>query len=515
MKKIRRFFDKINIYGLDFHLRYKKEKKYSTIFDVFLSLIFIFILLFLSYSYLKNIFIFSDFTIVTNSIQLKGKTSIDLSNIPIIFGIADYRGKGFGFNEQYINANLYKTNHEFSIKNKKVNRTQIKIKLEKCKKENLLEYFYDNVKKSFNISNFLCISKGQNLTIAGKYGDTFNWFDILEFHIKRCENTTELSICKNDEEINSYLANSYINVIYLSYFVDHFNKSNPVNYAIESSLFIMSLHSVKKYFYYFTPTKYKSENGLIFNNVKTYNFYEYKKTLLDYNEKEENSYFSSKTLMEIIFTVYPHEINYNRRYIKLQEVLGDIGGCIDILFGIFKIISSYFSEKSFLIEISNTFFNQNKISKFNKSVNNNLKKENTLKEKYSYTKNLITINNNSMKISCDDSINKLNNLDNKLNLINNFVKKNSININHKKSTSIISFKGKNKTKFTYSIIDYCMPFYLMKKISHKQLYYCYENILKKYMSIEVMIPILERSSNNLIGDKYNFYFKTDSFLEIK
>ena len=55
----------------------------------------------------------------------------------------------------------------------------------------------------------------------------------------------------------------------------------------------------------------------------------------------------------------------------------------------------------------------------------------------------------------------------------------------------------------------------MKKISHKQLYYCYENILKKYMSIEVMIPILERSSNNLIGDKYNFYFKTDSFLEIK
>ena len=100
MKKIRRLFEKINIYGLDFHLLYKKEANYSTLFDIFLSLIFIFIFLFLSYSYLKNVFISSEFTIVTNSIQLKGKTSIDLSNIPIIFGIADYRGKGFGFNKR-------------------------------------------------------------------------------------------------------------------------------------------------------------------------------------------------------------------------------------------------------------------------------------------------------------------------------------------------------------------------------------------------------------------------------
>ena len=520
MKKMRKFFHKLNIYGLDFHLLYKKETNYSTLFDILLNLIFLFIFLFLSYSYLKNIFISSEFTIVTNTIQLKGKTSIDLSNTPIMFGISNYTGRAISFNNKYINVNLYKTNHEFSIINRRMNRTQININLEQCTKDNLLGYFYDNIKERLNISNFLCISKGQNLTIAGKYGDILNWFDILEFHISKCVNKTELSICKSDEEINSYLSNSYINVLYLSYFVDHLNKSHPVNYAIESHLFMMSLNSVKRYFYYISPTKYKSENGLIFNSEKTYDFFEYKNTILDYVEKEEHFGFSSTTLFEMFFTVDPKEINYSRKYIKLQEALGDIGGCIDIIFSIFKVISSYFSEKSFVIEISNNFFNQNKISKFKnfQKIFNELKTDNSLKENYSFTKNMKAFNNRNytLKISLDDSINKLSNINNKKNLCNNFIAKSTTNLNRIKMSNN-SFKTTITQKFTYSIFDYCMPFYFMKKMKHKELIYCYEDILKKYMSIEVMIPILERSNNNLMGNekRQSFYFKTDSFLAIK
>ena len=519
MKKIRRLFEKINIYGLDFHLLYKKEANYSTLFDILLSLIFIFIFLFLSYSYLKNIFISSEFTIVTNSIQLKGKTAIDLSNTSIMFGIANYTGKNINFNKEYINFNLYKTNHEFSVINKRMNRTKINITLEKCTKENMVGYFYDNIKGSFNISNFLCIKKGQNLTIAGKYGDIFNWFDILEFHISKCENKTGLSICKSNEEIDNLLDNTYVNIIYLSYFVDHFNKTHPINYGIESNLFMLSLSSVKRYFYYFAPTKYKSENGLIFNNEKTYNFFEYKKTVLDYIDNEKHFDFSSKTLIEIFFTVDPQEINYSRKYIKLQEALGDIGGCIDIIFNIFNVISSYFSEKSFLIEISNNFINKNKISNFIKNIKKNGNKlniGNTLKEQNSFTKNMIN-NNNSMKISLDNSINNMDIINNKKYLQNNFINNNVINYNNLKISSVSNLTSQMQNKkLIYSIIDYCIPFYFMKKMKHKELIYCYEDILKKYMSIEVMIPILERANNNFfgIGNKNSFYFKTNSFLGI-
>jgi hypothetical protein len=53
----------------------------------------------------------------------------------------------------------------------------------------------------------------------------------------------------------------------------------------------------------------------------------------------------------------------------------------------------------------------------------------------------------------------------------------------------------------------------MKKMNHKDIIYCYEKIFKKYMSIDVMIPLLERMSMNMeIANKSNFYFKFNSIL---
>ena len=68
--KFHKLFEPINIYGLDFQLRYKKEKMYYTNFDILLSLIFLGLFLFVCIIYLKNIINKNDFTIVTNKIQL-------------------------------------------------------------------------------------------------------------------------------------------------------------------------------------------------------------------------------------------------------------------------------------------------------------------------------------------------------------------------------------------------------------------------------------------------------------
>ena len=63
-------------------------------------------------------------------------------------------------------------------------------------------------------------------------------------------------------------------------------------------------------------------------------------------------------------------------------------------------------------------------------------------------------------------------------------------------------------------MDYCLPFSLMKKMNHKDIIYYYEKLLKKYISLEVMIPLLERISKIIdIKNKSNFYFKFDSFFE--
>ena len=520
--KFHKMFEPINIYGLDFQLRYKKEKMYYTNLDILLSLIFLGLFLFVCIIYLKNIINKNDFTIVTNKIQLNKKNEINFSDNPIIFGIFNSQGENIDFDNTYINANLYKNNYNY-INNNQINKTQNKINLEICSENNLPSFFLNKVNSRLNISKFLCFTKGQNITISGYYGDFFNLFDILEFHLSKCYNSTN---CKSEEEINSHLNNTNLYIIYLSHFIDHYSTNYPINNMITGYNFINSLNSIKRYYFYFSNSKYISDNGLVFSEEKIYNFLEYKETIVDYFEPKANSLLSSKTFLNIAFTIYPYQIIYSRKYIKLQDVLGNIGGCSDILFVFFKLISLYFSERSFLIEISNTFVNKKKLYKYYK---NNINIPNSLKEKTKVDTNkfqtIVSKSNINLKLYQSESKNKVNSNSNSFfenenkkklshnsrkNNFNLLFKNNFLNSNENDNTIIV--KDKNfQREFSYSIFDHCLPFFLMKKINHKDIIQCYENILKKYLSIEVIIPILERINDNITQDKNkkSFFFKAD------
>ena len=73
LNKIYNLIEKMNIYGLNFHLLYKKEQTYSTLLDIILSIVSYLILLFISILYFKDIYNKTGFSIITNSIQLEGK----------------------------------------------------------------------------------------------------------------------------------------------------------------------------------------------------------------------------------------------------------------------------------------------------------------------------------------------------------------------------------------------------------------------------------------------------------
>ena len=69
-QKMKNIFGEINIYGLDFNLLYRKEKTYSTLFDSFLSLIYLSLLVIVSIIYFSEIINNKQFSLVTNTIKL-------------------------------------------------------------------------------------------------------------------------------------------------------------------------------------------------------------------------------------------------------------------------------------------------------------------------------------------------------------------------------------------------------------------------------------------------------------
>ena len=167
----------ITLFGLDFHLLYKKEKKYSTNFDICLSFLFLIFFISISIIYIKELLDTSNMTVIRNDIPIKNKEAIDLSFNPIIIEFSNASRLRDNLDNSYISMKIYKVQH--NIINYRLVRIQDELEYEICNISN----FPKNFSHSFQISNnSYCLKKGQNLTIAGRYGDFAYGFDIIEIH---------------------------------------------------------------------------------------------------------------------------------------------------------------------------------------------------------------------------------------------------------------------------------------------------------------------------------------------
>ena len=142
----------------------------------------------------------------------------------------------------------------------------------------------------------LCVKPNQNLLIKGRHDDQVRGYENLELHLIKCENLTE-NKCKRPEEIDNFLENSYISLFYISQTTNHFNVKNPINTILNSDTFAITLEHVKRYYYFFSKEKYNSDNGLIFNNNKEFNLFQYHHTHFDFIEKETQYFYSIETLI--------------------------------------------------------------------------------------------------------------------------------------------------------------------------------------------------------------------------
>ena len=321
-------------------------------------------------------------------------------------------------------------------------------------------------------------------------------------HLIKCENNTNNKNCKSDSEIESFLQNSYISLIYISNTVNHDNFSNPVIHYLQSDSFAITSDNVKRYYYYFSKEKYISNNGILFNNITKIDFFQYKYTLMDFLKKEEQSFYSENTLIEINFSCIDIETEYLRVYLKLKDIIGIIGGWTDIVALIFNYISYYFSKKSFVLELCNSLMSYN----FHKmiSIENHKKKNNEDKNKSStmilfYKIKSLTKMNNNYIIKTPNNL--INNMKNKLGQSNKTSNRSITNFSkEEKIFDINNFKNKKNKNFCFYFKYFLFPFFIIENYQSYQLYGIYSKIYYKFMSIDVIIPFI---INNYISNDIN------------
>ena len=324
--------------------------------------------------------------------------------------------------------------------------------------------------------------------MSGRWSDNIHGYDILEFHVVKCENTSESQNCKSEKEMEPFFQNAYLSIIYLAQSLDHYDVYNPIKEKFRSEIFSIVTSLVKRYYYYFLPGEYISDNGFIFNNVSSFDFFEYDRLITDFVDNEDQEFYSGATVAEVCFSSIDKYITYERKYTKIQDSLGNIGGWIRIILVVCQFINDYFSEKIFLVDfiisISHSQNKRHRILHVKKNKTAIHKFNNYIKEE----------NNSNYIIQNSPSSNKPIIKESKteiFDLSNLPISKEKLDLTSKK-------------KFRLNFFEYFIPLWFMKRKDKYSFFLFYKNFIYKDISLEVFVPLIERLLKlNFIREKNN------------
>ena len=489
------FFQNFDIYGIKFLLRYKNDTTFSTPLSLLLSIIsIIFIIVFAIYYFLL-IFNKKSFSIITT--YLHEPKAINFSNVPIMFTIRkksnylDLDNSLFEFSADIVDHKINKSDNNFSTI-----RTVKNLEIENCEEyySNFKEKNILNLLEKIKIKKYQCLKSGQNITFHGRYGDSMNGFSILQININKC-NSSKYNNCKSDEEIYSSFNKTFFSIIYLSYSINHYKYEKPYDLILREESYTIVPKIIKQSIYRFNPAIYSTYDGLFFNSKREIKFMEFESFSNDFIIHEEEEYHNNLSIFHLIFNSVDYTKKYERNYMKFQDAFSLIGGWFDFLFIICKLINSYLSQKSLIMDLTNKLISQ--------SCNNYC--ENYLNKKMNFRKSTFQLNHNDLKSSSYFNLNSPNtNFRKSLTLIKKNHSK-SILHNSKVSTSVdfgnplliklleeYRKEGINsKQIYKISYFDYLFPYKCLKRICKYSLLLLFSEVINGYLSLEKILPMTE------------------------
>jgi hypothetical protein len=356
-----------------------------------------------------------------------------------------------------------------------LNKTSYPIELEMCSSSSFGNY--SNMFTKYEYSKNICIKPNQNIILEGRFGDQVKGFITLDIHLVKCVNTTDHYKCKSIEKINEYLLNSYVSLFYISQTIDHYNVSNPIINILNSDTFSISIEHIKRFYYFYSKERYISDNGIFLNNKKEYDLFQNHHTNFDLIDHDSTPVI----LLDIIFSCHNLKTLYEREYLKIQDILGIIGGFFDIISNLFYFISYNLIKKSFMLHIGNSFISYNyKILTNNSEFSNQnllqIKKKNTVPYNNNYIENINTC--------------KLFNLNTNKNILN------KLDIKDEQLSILKQYEKKEKNWYYY-LLYYIFPLCFFKNLKHYQIYVIYLDVFDKFLSIDFLIPMILNSYQSI------------------
>ena len=323
----------------------------------------------------------------------------------------------------------------------------VELEVERCKLEKFGES-YREVFKNVDLYNHYCFKDINNYILEGHFSYLLYSFFYIEFY--PCVNTTDSKKCKPLNEIDYYLANTFISFEIENIELTPKNYENPTRPRNTDVYTTVGKKLFQEIHVYFEVVNIETDLDWFgfdeFENIKSDIYLKYDEMFIMGNLIEEDIYETGNKFCDVTFKLSENVRTQRRVYTKFVTILGDVGGLMEVIFTFFRLISSFSVDILYEISLVNRLFKFDLDKKnviLRENDQNNFKQikvfdindKETIKEK--------KIENNDITIIANNTKKNMKNKSNKL-----FSKKKVINRNINNEIFSMNFSNtKSKSNF--------------------------------------------------------------------
>lgn len=348
------YFKKIDFISEEVGFEVESSRIYKTNFGAFITLLIIITSIIVAFMIGNEVYERKTPNISSSSNYLSN-SNFTLKDYPLFFLVSDTNGKFIKDYDKYLEFIYYKFNRTNSL-------TDYSAKINKVASKCTMESFNAFIGKIDNTTLLsyvdmptYCVSWDEEDFIKNDYAYTNSSY--LNFAFQTCQNK-EINNCA--EDIDQMLKEIYVRLFYMNSYEDSLDYKNPIKYYIDVISQQITSSSLKRNYVKFTNNEFVSDNGWLFDDKKEYKYISLDRVIAEINSKSP----TYPSHMYWITIVSPQIRNYSiRKYMKIQDLFANIGGIINALVIISKLMFYHYLKYTYNLNIAEYLLNEETKSK--------------------------------------------------------------------------------------------------------------------------------------------------------
>ena len=231
------------------------------------------------------------------------------------------------------------------------------LEIERCQLSKFGES-YREVFERIDLKNYYCFTDINNFILEGHF--SYYLYSFFYIEIFPCINTTDKQTCKPQEYIDYYLANTFVSFQMENIELTPKNFERPIRprntdiYTTVGKKLFQEIHVYLEVVNIETDLDWFGFDE--FENIKSEIYLKYDESFIMSNLIETDIYQTGEKFCDVTFKLSENVRTQRRVYTKFVTILGDVGGLMEVIFTLFRVISSFSVDILYEVSMVNRLF---------------------------------------------------------------------------------------------------------------------------------------------------------------